>query len=51
MLVITPTEKFKKDYKLCKKRGYNMDLLLVYCVEGDRLMLYRTGTHADLFGK
>ncbi len=90
MLVITPTGKFKKDYKLCKKRGCNMDLLekiidtlaipealppknedhdlkgnyinkrechitpdwlLIYRVEGDRLMLYRTGTHADLFGK
>ncbi len=90
MLEITPTGKFKKDYKLCKKRGCNMDLLqniidtlaipetlppkneehglkgnyinkrechitpdwlLVYRVEGDRLMLYRTGTHSDLFGK
>ena len=88
MLKITPTGQFKKDYKLCKKRGYNMDLLekaidtlaipkalprknqdhelkgkytnkrechilsnwlLVYHVEDDRLMLYRTGTHADLF--
>ncbi|MCM1252632.1 MAG: type II toxin-antitoxin system YafQ family toxin [Clostridium sp.] len=88
MLIITPTGKFKKDYKLCKKRGCNMELLkeiidtlaipeelspkyddhnlkgnyknkrechitpdwlLVYRIEGDRLMLYRTGTHADLF--
>ncbi len=90
MLEITPTGKFKKDYKLCQKRGCNMNLLqkiidtlaipetlppknedhdlkgdyinkrechiapdwlLVYRVEGDRLMLYRTGTHSDLFGK
>ncbi len=27
MLEITPTGKFKKDYKLCKKRGCNMVLL------------------------
>lgn len=88
MLEITPTGQFKKDYKLCKKRGCNMNLLqeiidtlaipetlpiknkdhdlkgnyinkrechimpdwlLVYRIEGDRLMLYRTGTHSDLF--
>lgn len=89
MLKITPTGKFKKDYKLCKKRGCNMDLLkiiidtlsipevlspknedhdlkgnyknkrechitpdwlLIYRIEGGRLILYRTGTHSDLFG-
>lgn len=88
MLEITPTGRFKKDYKLCKRRGYDMgllekiidtlaipetlprknadhdlkgnynnkrechimpDWLLIYRVEGDRLILYRTGTHADLF--
>lgn len=88
MLEITPVGQFKKDYKLCKKRGYNMillqniidilaipeilpkknkdhnlkgdyvnkrechitpDWLLIYRVEGNRLMLYRTGTHSDLF--
>lgn len=27
------------------------DWLLIYRIEGDELMLYRTGTHADLFGK
>ncbi len=27
------------------------DWLLIYRVEDDTLMLYRTGTHADLFGK
>lgn len=26
------------------------DWLLIYRVEGDTLMLYRTGTHSDLFG-
>ena len=27
------------------------DWLLIYRVDGNDLMLYRTGTHADLFGK
>ena len=27
MLEITPTGRFKKDYKLCKRRGYDMGLL------------------------
>ena len=27
MLEITPTGQFKKDFKTCKKRGYDMDLL------------------------
>ena len=27
MLKITPTSQFKKDFKTCKKRGYDMDLL------------------------
>ena len=83
MLEITPTGQFKKDYKLCKRRGYNMDLLqqiidtlavpsllpeknkdhhlkgnyinkrechimpdwlLIYRVDKNRLILYRTGT-------
>lgn len=90
MLQVSFTGQFKKDYKLCKKRGYNMELiqsvidvlaipealpeknkdhnlignyvnkrechilpdwLLVYCVEGSELVLYRTGTHSDLFNK
>lgn len=90
MLQVSFTGQFKKDYKLCKKRGYNMELLqsvidvlaipealpeknkdhnltgnyvnkrechilpdwlLVYRVEGSELVLYRTGTHSDLFGK
>ena len=90
MLKVSFTVQFKKDYKLCKKRGYNMELLqsvidvlampealpqknkdhnlmgkyankrechilpdwlLVYCIEGNELILYRTGTHSDLFNK
>lgn len=90
MLRLGSTNQFKKDYRRCVKRGYNMDLLsavvdtlripaplpaanrehtlggnwvdhqechiqpdwlLIYHVVGDELMLYRTGTHADLFGK
>ena len=27
MLEITPTGQFKKDFKTCKKRGYDMDFL------------------------
>lgn len=88
MLQVSFTGQFKKDYKLCKKRGYNMELLravidilavpeelpkknkdhnltgnytnkrechilpdwlLIYRVEGCELVLYRTGTHSDLF--
>lgn len=88
MLEISFTGQFKKDYKTCKKRGYNMkllqdiidtlaipeelpiknrdhnlsgnyvnkrechimpDWLLIYQVEGNQLVLYRTGTHSDLF--
>ena len=90
MLQVSFTSQFKKDYKLCKKRGYNMELiqsvidilaipealpeknrdhnltgnyankrechilsdwLLVYRIEGSELVLYRIGTHSDLFGK
>lgn len=90
MLKVSFTTQFKKDYKLCIKRGYDMSLLqniidillipaalpaqnkdhdlkgnymgkrechilpdwlLVYKVNGNRLVLYRTGTHSDLFKK
>lgn len=90
MLEISFTGQFKKDYKLCKKRGYNMkllqdiigilaipeelpiknrdhnlsgnyvkkrechimpDWLLIYQIEENQLVLYRTGTHSDLFKK
>lgn len=27
------------------------DWLLIYCVEGDDLLLVRTGSHADIFGE
>ena len=88
MLEISFTGQFKKDYKLCKKRGYNIkllqevidtlaipeelpiknrdhnlsgnhvnkrechimpDWLLIYQIEENQLVLYRTGTHSDLF--
>lgn len=90
MLNLNTTTQFKKDYRRCLKRGYDMallsavvdtllipaplqaanrnhplggnwinhqechiqpDWLLIYRVDGNELMLYRTGTHADLFGK
>lgn len=89
MLQISFVGKFKKDYKLCQKRGYNImllqsvinilaipvplppknkdhilignyagyrechilpDWLLIYQQTENELILYRTGTHADLFG-
>lgn len=35
----------------CQECHIQPDWLLIYRVAGDDLMLYRTGTHADLFGK
>ena len=88
MLDIRYSTQFKKDFKLCSKRRYNLallqrvidilrmpdelparnadhnltgdysgyrechiapDWLLVYRYEGNELLLYRTGTHSDLF--
>ena len=90
MLAISKTSLFKKDYKLCLRRGCNTELLkevvetlaipatlpdknrdhpllgeyakyrechitsdwlLIYRIQDNELMLYRTGTHSDLFGK
>lgn len=89
MLDVRYSSRFKKDFKTCTKRGYDLlklqtvintlripsplpdgntdhqlagdyknyrechispDWLLIYCYDGDILVLYRTGTHADLFG-
>ncbi len=89
MLDVRYSTKFKKDFKACVKRRYNMallqqvidtlkipdtlplknvdhnlsgnysgyrechvspDWLLIYKQDGNELLLYRTGTHADLFG-
>lgn len=89
MLDVRYSTKFKKDFKACVKRRYNMallqqiidtlkipdtlppknvdhnlsgnyagyrechispDWLLIYRQTGNELLLYRTGTHADLFG-
>ena len=36
------TTQFKKDYKLAKRRGLHIEVLV--------LTLARTGTHSDLFG-
>ena len=90
MLDLRYSTKFKKDFKICLKRHYKMELLqqiidilripetlppknkdhnltgnyngykechitpdwlLIYCYEDNELLLQRTGTHADLFGK
>ena len=89
MLDVRYSSRFKKDFKTCTKRGYDLqklltvintlripsplpdgsrdhqligdyknyrechispDWLLIYCYDEDILVLYRTGTHADLFG-
>jgi mRNA interferase YafQ len=89
MLDVRYSTKFKKDFKTCVKRHYNMELLqqtidilripdtlpsknndhnlsgnysgyrechigpnwiLMYRYEDNTLLLYRTGTHSDLFG-
>ena len=46
MLEIVLSGQFRKDYKLAKKRGYDLTLL-----NHNELVLYltRTGTHSDLF--
>lgn len=88
MLDVRYSSRFKKDFKTCVKRRYNMallqqvidtlripaslpqknadhnlsgnyagcrechispDWLLIYRQEGNELLLYRTGTHSDLF--
>lgn len=90
MLDVRYSSKFKKDFKVCAKRQYKLDLLqqvidilripealpaqnsdhnlcgnfseyrechispdwlLIYRQKEQELYLYRTGTHADLFGK
>lgn len=90
MLEASFTNQFKKDYKLCIKRGCDMSLLqniidiliipaslptqnkdhdlkgnyigkrechilpdwlLIYKIKDNRLILYRTGTHSDLYKK
>ena len=90
MLTVRYSSRFKKDLKLCAKRGADMSLLeavieilripaplppsnrnhalagnwtdyqechiqadwlLIYRVDGDELLIYRTGTLSDLFGK
>lgn len=45
MLKIVPSNQFKKDLKLAKKRGYEISCLR----DALELFLFRTGTHSDLF--
>ena len=47
MLKLSVTTQFKKDFKRCKKRGYD----LKFKIDEDRIILTasRTGTHSDLF--
>lgn len=48
MLEIVPSNQFKKDLKLAKKRGLNLNHLRD-AVNALELFLFRTGTHSDLF--
>ena len=38
------------DHKAYLECHISPDWLLIYCYDRDVLVLYRTGTHADLFG-
>lgn len=88
MLAVRYSTRFRRDFKICVKRRYDMNLLqqaidilripdqlppknrdhdltgdyaghrechlspdwlLIYKQDGDELLLYRTGTHSDLF--
>ncbi|MCI8656008.1 MAG: type II toxin-antitoxin system YafQ family toxin [Oscillospiraceae bacterium] len=88
MLSVRYATRFRRDFKVCVKRGYDMELLqraidvlripdqlppenrdhdltgnyaghrechlrpdwlLIYRQSGEELLLYRTGTHSDLF--
>ena len=88
MLTVRYSTRFRRDFKICVKRRYDMNLLqqaidilripdqlppknrdhdltgdyaghrechlspdwlLIYKQDGDELLLYRTGTHSDLF--
>lgn len=63
MLDVRYSTKFKKDFKACIKRNCKMallqqaidilripDTLPVKNKDQNELLLYRTGTHSDLFG-
>lgn len=45
MLEIVPSNQFKRDLKLAKKRGCKIESLRDVL----ELFLFRTGTHSDLF--
>lgn len=39
----------KGDFSDCRECHIDSDWLLIYCIDGDNLILIRTGTHSDLF--
>lgn len=41
----------KGEWRDCRECHIQPDWLLVYCLEPGRLVLVRTGSHAELFGK
>ncbi len=41
----------KGNYSGCRECHISPDWLLIYRIKDDELMLYRTGTHSDLFKK
>lgn len=51
MLKIVPSNQFKKDLKLARKRGYKIEYLwdVVNALANEQKFLFRTGTHSDLF--
>lgn len=57
LLIPAPLPPVNKDYPLSgnwanhQECHIQSDWLLIYRIDGNELMLYRTGTHADLFGK
>lgn len=61
MLKVNTSAKFRRDLRICAKRGYDLQLLenavnlpdwlLIYRVSETNLYLARTGTHSDLFGE
>lgn len=56
LLIPAPLSPVNKDHPLSgnwvnhQECHIQSDWLLIYRVDGNNLMLYRTGTHADLFG-
>lgn len=55
LVMQTPLPKHYKDHSLkgefsdCRECHIEPDWLLIYCINGDDLILMRTGSHSDLF--